>query len=131
MARNNQSTAQSTKPETPLSKNNRKFRVKETLTIPLLSVAHKGIITAQILGQMYIGDMEIGQFGENAGKPTLCKVLDLDDEKQGLLICNEIIKSSLERVDGGYIDKVFQFRAGEIREGKRYRDIEVLLMEEE
>jgi hypothetical protein len=84
-----------------------------------------------VLEGFYIGDITTGMGKEADNKPTLVKVLNLDTNEIGLLIANSIIKSTFEAVEGGYVGKVFQLRAGDIRDGKKYRDIDIVLMEEE
>ncbi|MDR5730671.1 MAG: hypothetical protein RB191_24945 [Terriglobia bacterium] len=120
---------------TPLMANNAKhavkLRVARKLNTRLISLAHVKLLTCQVLGEMYEADMQLGNFGDAEGKPTVCRVADLDAGDEGLLICNEIIKSSLLKVEGGYVGQYFQLRAGDIREGKRYRDIDISLMEAE
>lgn len=75
--------------------------------------------------------MEIGGNGEKAGKPTLAKVLNLDTNETGLLIANSIIVSTLEQVEGGYVGKCFRIQDAGTREGKRYRDVLIDLLEED
>lgn len=65
-------------------------------------------------------------------KPTLCPIINYDEDgKEGLLICNAVIKSTLEKVDGGYIGKYFSFRDGGPKEGKKYRTVDIALLEAE
>lgn len=125
---------------TPLDQNNqqaqqskakRKFRAKQRLTLPLLSIAHTPIMMVQVIEAMYLADITVGVGKEAEQKPTVCKVLSLDTETEGLLICNKIIQSALEKVEGGYVGKVFSLRGQDIRDGKRYRDVDIVLMEED
>lgn len=127
------------KNQTPLQQSNqqqaekskRSFRPAKKLTIPLFSLSHTPIMLIEVLGEMYEAEMSIGEASDKAGKPTVCLVLNLDTDSEGLLICNEIVKSSFIKVEGGYVNKVFRLEAGSIREGKRYRDIDITLMEED
>lgn len=109
----------------------RKFKAPKRLTLPLFSIAHTKILMLEFLSEFYEGDMEIGATGDKASKPTLAKVLNLDTNEQGLLIANSIIVSTLEQVAGGYLNKCFRIQDAGTREGKRYRDILIDLMEEE
>lgn len=122
---------QSSKTISTRNTNARKFKASQRLTIPLISVAHTPLLMVEILGEMYEADMDLGSSAEKAGKPTLCRVFNLDTESDGLLICNEIIRSSFLKVEPTYVRRVFQIKAGDIRPDKRYRDIDVTLMEEE
>lgn len=109
----------------------RKFKAAQRLTIPLFSLSHTPLMLVEVKAEMYEADMSIGEVSEKAGKPTVCLVLNLDTEMEGLLICNEIVKSTFMRVPDGYVGKVFRLEAGQIRDGKKYRDIDIVLMEEE
>lgn len=124
-------TLQETSLESDIQKPRRKLKPKQRLTIPLLSMAHLKILTCEVLGEMYTADIVLGIGKEAEGKPTVVKVFDLDTESEGLLICNEIIKSAFIKATDGYVGKFFQLRSGEIRDGKRYRDIDIVLMEED
>lgn len=93
-------------------------------------MAHKGLLACLVKGEMYQAEMSLGNFGESESMPTVVLITDLDTYEDGLLICNEIIKSSFVKVAGGYVGRAFLLKAGEIRPDKRYRDIEVSLMEE-
>lgn len=99
--------------------------------MPLFSVAHSLLITARIEALMFEGDMSLGDFGDAESKPTLVHITNMDDGVQGFLICNAVIKSTLEKLEGGYVGKYFQFRDGGKAEGKRYRTVDIALMEVE
>lgn len=65
-------------------------------------------------------------------KPTLCLITNYDDDsKQGFLICNAVMKSTLEKVEDGYLGKYFSFRDGGPKEGKKYRTVDIALLEVE
>lgn len=108
-----------------------KLKQSRNLSLPLFSIAHSGIITCRVIGPMFEGDMDLGDRSYDS-KPTLCPIINFDEDgKEGWLICNAVIKSTLEKIDGGYIDKIFQFRDGGPKEGKKYRTVDISLMEEE
>lgn len=108
-----------------------KLKLARSLSLPLFSIGHTPLITAKILAPIFTGDMSLGDFGEAESKPELCHIINYETSQEGFLICNAVIKSTLEKVDGGYVGKYFQFRDGGKREGKRYRTVEISLMEEE
>lgn len=109
----------------------RKFRPVKRLTLPLFSMAHLKILTCEVLEGFYEAEISTGLGKEATAKPYVCKVCNLDTDEQGLLIANAIIRSAFEGVEGGYVGKVFQLRSGEIRDGKKYRDIDIVLMQED
>lgn len=105
------------------------LRVAKKLSLPLYSVAHMHTLTARSIEPMFEGDMSLGDFGDADSRPTLMRVLNCDDGNEGFLICNAVIKSTLEKIEGGYVGKYFQFRDGGKAEGKRYRTVDIALME--
>lgn len=86
-------------------------------------------LTCQVLSAPYTAEDITGMGAETNTKPTVCRVLNLDTDEQGLLVVNAIIASAFAKVEGGILNKYFQLRGGDIREGKKYRDITVTLME--
>jgi len=108
-----------------------KLKLARKLSLPLFSIGHTPLITAQILGDMFMGDMSLGDFGEAESKPYLCHIMNLEDMQEGFLICNAVIKSTLEKLEGGYVGRYFQFRDLGKADGKRYRTVDIALMEVE
>lgn len=108
-----------------------KLKPSRKLSLPLFSIGHSLILTVKIIASMFEGDMSLGDFGDVESKPTLCHVLNCDTGQEGFLICNAVIKSTLEKLEGGYVGRYFQFRDGGKAEGKRYRTVDITLMEEE
>lgn len=101
---------------------------KKHLTIPLVSMAHVPLLTAEILGEPYV-DENIKALGKDTKvAPTVVLVMDLDDNTEKLLVVNAIIASALGKAGYPITGRFFQFRAGTIREGKAYRDIDVTEM---
>lgn len=109
----------------------RSLKVKTELTIPLVSMAHTALLTCRVLGEPYI-DEQITALGKDTNtKPTVVLICDLDDNAQKLLVCNAIILSAFRKAGMPITNRIFQLRAGNIREGKNYRDIHVVEMEYE
>lgn len=80
---------------------------------------------------MFEGDMSLGDSAYDS-KPTLMPIINFDEDgKDGWLICNAVIKSTLEKVDGGYIGKYFSFRDNGQKEGKKYRTVDITELEVE
>lgn len=117
--------------EIPEVEPSRTLKVKQQLTIPLISMAHRAILHARILGPLYV-DEAIQTLGKDQqNRPTVVKIHDLDEDKDALLVVNAIIASAFKRCEGDIVGRLFRFTGGEIREGKAYRDIQVAEMEEE
>lgn len=95
------------------------------LTHSLISMAHRGDLVCFVVDEMHT--MELPMAGQ-AGKVTAANVLTVIDESTGeeaILILNSVMKSALERAGGSLSQRRFHFKAGDIREGKRYRDVQV------
>lgn len=104
---------------------------KKHLTIPLISMAHLPILTALILGEIYTED-KIKAAGKDVQvAPKVILVRNLETNEDALLVVNAIMASAFERAGSPLTGRIFQFRAGTIRDGKTYRDIDVTEMEYE
>ena len=107
------------------------FTVKNRLTKPLISMAHTQEFYGKILGAITESDIKVeGARGDN--KMQLCDAVDLQTGEAVQLICSAIMVSSLNKLyhDDTYIGKCFAFVAGTIREGKKYRNIDIYEIEE-
>lgn len=93
-------------------------------------MAHEAKIVARMLGEPYV-DTKIKALGKDSNSaPTVISILDYDTEKEALLVVNTIIMSAFEASGFPVTGKIFSFTAGTIREGKNYRDIDVVEMVE-
>lgn len=94
-------------------------------------MAHTIRLVVEVLEEPKEAEFIVELPGKKDSKPTVIKVRNLDTGEIGLLIVNAIIGSALQRVEKPLIGKYFQFSARDIREGKKYRDIDVVEMEVE
>lgn len=94
-------------------------------------MAHTPLLTCEILDEPHVDDKIKALGKDTQSAPTVVLVKDLDTDEQALLVVNTIIMSAFERSGLPVKGKVFQFRAGTIREGKTYRDIDVTEMKYE
>lgn len=117
--------AETTNPSAP----KRKLVAKQQLTIPLISMAHLPLLLCEALSEPY-QDEQIAVMGtDNKSIPTVIKIRDLDDNEVKLLVVNTIIASAFQRAIPPLTGRFFLLKGGTIREGKRYRDINVTEME--
>lgn len=107
----------------PLSE---RFSVSRRLTRPMISIGRKGMLAVAIMSEMYERDIPVAGKTELGQKTTLVEVTDLETGEESTLICNALIKSALERAVAPIAGRFFAMRAGEIRDGKRYRDVDVV-----
>ena len=105
------------------------IRVKQQLTLPLISMAHRDILLCQVLSEPSPADFELGPSNEKP--PMLCRVLDYDIPGEALLICNALVISAFDRAQGKLTGRYFKLVSGEMKEGKqfKYRDIRIDEME--
>jgi hypothetical protein len=121
----------STTLDSPSESQRPKLKVAKVLTLPLLSIAHSLILTVQITGELFKSDIEIKAINSKDPYPTVAPCINMDNGEKSLLIANAIIVSTLGKIEGGYVGKYFRLEAGNIREGKTYRDVRMTLMEED
>jgi hypothetical protein len=108
----------------------RSLKLKQRLTIPLISMAHLPTLTCRILSEPYVDD-KIAVLGKDAtSKPTVVRVHNLDTDSEALLVVNTLIASAFERAVPPLTGRIFQLKSAGIRDGKQYRDIDVSEMEE-
>jgi len=94
-------------------------------------MAHEALITAVMLSEPY-QDEKIKSLGKDAGTvPTVVRIEDIDTGEEALLVVNTLMASAFERSGLPITGKIFQFRGGDLREGKTYRQVDVTEMREE
>jgi hypothetical protein len=113
----------------PVTQPRNTLKLKQRLTIPLISMAHLPILTCRIVGEPYQDDKIIAVGKDVKQAPTVVRVFNLDTNDEALLVVNALIASAFERAGYPLTGRYFQMRAGTIREGKNYRDIDVSEME--
>lgn len=105
------------------------FKVKQQLTLPLISMSHREVLLCKCLSEPFVADFEIGPSATQA--PTLIRVLDYDTAAEALLICSALVISAFERSQGPLTGRFFKLVSGELKEGKqfKYREINIAEME--
>lgn len=110
------------------------FKVKRVVTLPLLKHVDGQVVHVQIASEIYVGKQIPAEKGSTkaAEKPAdLCDVVELNTARKMQYIVSAVVKSNLETTypDGGYVGKCFAIFKGEKREGKRYREYEIVEIE--
>lgn len=103
--------------------------VKSRVTKPLVSMAHIQEFFCKVLSEMRESDMELETSGKK-GKAQVIDVIDLSTGDEAILICNTIMQSSFAKLEGGIVGRCFLLKAGGIKEGKKYRQIDVYEIDE-
>lgn len=114
---------------TDLTNMKRRLKAKRRLTVPLVSMAHTPILVCLVEGEPVTMHITTGVGKEKSADPTVVPILNLDTGEDGLLICNTIILSAFSKIEGGVTGKYFSLRSSGIRDGKAYRDIDIVEME--
>lgn len=96
------------------------------LTMPLFSMSHTPMMVCLMLGEIKEAEFIIDIPGKPDSKPQVIHCLNADDGIEGLLIVNAIMASALKRDGKPLTGRAFKFVAHDIREGKKYRDVEVI-----
>jgi hypothetical protein len=109
----------------------RKFAVKRVVTLPLLKHLDGQVVMVQINSPIYTGNQvpaEKGSANATAKPADLCDVLELNTGRKMQYIVAAVAKSNFETKypNQSYVGKYFAIRKGEKREGKRYRDYEII-----
>lgn len=105
------------------------LKAKRRLTVPLVSMAHTPILVCLVKGEPVTMHITTGVGKEKSADPTVVPIVNLDTGEDGLLICNTIILSAFSKIEGGVTGKYFSLRSSGIRDGKAYRDIDIVEME--
>ena len=108
-----------------------RFREKQRLTLPVFSLAHTPIMVIKILSEPHEADFIIEVAGKKDSKPTVIECLNLDTDERGLLIVNAIMASAFLKAQPPLTGRYFKLTSRNIREGKKYRDIDVVELEPE
>ena len=106
-----------------------RFQRRQTLTMPLFSLAHRPHMYVKITGEAYSAEMP-GMSRSEDGRVPVIPCIDLESGEEGLLISLTVLQSALERIDGSYVGKCFEIEARPPRTGKDYRDVCVWLIDE-
>jgi hypothetical protein len=128
---------------------NKRFRALKRLTRPVVAIGRVRQLALQCQSEMYERKMPLQGKGEVEQPTTVVDILDLETGEECLLICNALIKTAFERACGKLLPpppaeagqeqallaprwespltgRYFAMQSGEIRDGKRYRDIDIV-----
>ena len=105
------------------------FISKKRLTKPILSITQATTYTVKIVGEMYKKSLPVaGKVGTEV-ETTMIDVVNMDRNEECSLICNAIIESAFHRCEPPLVGRYFEIHIGEIRAGKRYRDVDIYELE--
>ena len=105
------------------------YKQVKKLTRDIASIAYLGEAYILCESEMYTIDMD-DPAGTGEKRPVL--VIDCHDDDRGIdytLVCNSVIASSFNQLKEPLTGKLFHLRNCEIAPGKRYRKVEVSLVE--
>lgn len=103
------------------------FKIKKRLTVPIISMAHTEQLFVEILNDIETRVIEGFGKGERGGVELL-RIKNLQDNQEYDLVVSAVIKSTLQTA-GDYVGKKYLFKAGLIREGKKYRTVDIYELE--
>lgn len=108
------------------------FTVKSAVTKPLFSLKHQPTLAVKITAAIMETDISFSEVQNTTQKPRVVECINLETGEEGMLIASAVVESSLMRnyADGSYVGKCFLFQAGTIKEGKKYRTVQVYEIEE-
>jgi hypothetical protein len=92
-------------------------------------MAHLPILVCRILGEPYQDDRIVALGKDSKTPPWVILVFDMDGDRECLLVVNAIIAAAFVRAGSPLAGRYFRFTAGSIRDGKNYRDIDVMELE--
>lgn len=95
------------------------------LTKPLVSMNHRKELICEITVEPYEMNIPTANLNGASGNTHVVDVIDSETAGEAILILTSVMKSALERAGGDLKGRIFRFQGGEIREGKRYRDVQV------
>jgi hypothetical protein len=100
-------------------------RKEVKLTLPLLSMAHLSELTCLVMSEPY--DFELPTDAAR-GKTAPAKVVNIVNEldsSDAILILSTVMLSAITKGDKKTSGRTFKFVSGQIRAGKKYRDVQV------
>lgn len=107
------------------------FEVIGRVTKPLLSMKHQPLLYVKILSEPAESDIVIG---ETRGKEKMkvAEVVNLLTGEESLLICSTVVLSTFEKLKGdnpdapvSIVGRCFKLKSGDIKEGKKYRTVDI------
>jgi hypothetical protein len=107
----------------------RKVTVVKQVTVPVLKHKEGETVMITVLDVMYIGkELKASADGTKSKPATLVKVTDIKTNRPGLYIVPAIVADtwSTEYAGDAYVGKSFAIEKLPARDGKRYKDINML-----
>lgn len=100
------------------------YRTKQ-ITLPSLSFKEREIVYVKILTEMHKSE-RVDQSDDKREPATTCRVTNLQDGKDYILICPTLMVSSLQDIGAEYVDQCFEVRTTmKPMPGKQYKGVEV------
>lgn len=104
-----------------------KMKVIGTLTKSLFSIAHSKNLMVKVVSETYTQKLpNAGRAKAEETDTTMIDVINLETGEEGALICNALIVKAFETAKPPLIGRMFAIREGGIREGKKYRSIDMV-----
>lgn len=103
-----------------------RFTILRRLTKPILSMAHLKELAVELITEPYEAHIALPTRKEGAGPTKVVDVVNLETGEEGMLILGSLISSAFQRAGSPLKGRFFALRSGTIREGKRYRDVDVV-----
>ena len=114
-----------------VSLGDKQFVVAKQVVIPQLKQKTGETVYITINEPIHDGD-EIKDATGKLGRARLCEVTNLTDGKLYVYLTNAIFESALTKgyPDGSYVGRSFAIMKGDVVEGKRYKSLQVLEIQE-
>jgi hypothetical protein len=105
------------------------LRLKRKLTMDATSIARLNQVICRAQGELESIEMPPTVAGGPKSTAVAVPILDVVTMKEYLLICNSLIVSAFQRAGSPLEGRYFALRSGEIKAGKRYRQVDVMELE--
>lgn len=105
------------------------FRLKKKLTVSIVSIARQKELVMEARSEIREQPMPVAGLDNEHSSAYVIDGLNLMTGEEILLILNAVMLSALKRAGGELTGRYFSFRAGEIKDGKRYRLVDVIELE--
>ena len=101
-------------------------KVLKVITLPILKKVDGVAVYVKILGEIFTGKEMKGKDSGDMAAAELVNVIDLETGEPMQMICNAVLKSTLEEnyPDGGYVGLGFSIEQMKV-EGKRYKNYRI------
>jgi hypothetical protein len=104
-----------------------RFSVKKTLTKNLFSIAHSRQLIIKCTSEIYEQKLPVsGRAKQEDTDTKLVDIVNMETGDEGALICNALIVKAFETAGGSLTGRVFGIREGGIKEGKKYRSVDMV-----